>query len=53
MPKAAPDPFSESLNVVLVGSFNPAIFQPEWFVRQKLISADTAWKVGVVSPDVT
>jgi hypothetical protein len=53
MSKPPLDPFSESLNVVFVGSFNPAIFQPEWFVRQKLISAETTWKVVVVSPDVT
>jgi hypothetical protein len=40
--------------VVLVGSLNPAIFHPEWFVRQELISrgeADRAETV-VISPQV-
>lgn len=28
--------------IVLVGSFNPAIFHPEWFARQKLLSPSEA-----------
>ncbi len=30
-------PEAEGLDVVVVGSFNPAIFHPEWFLRQGLI----------------
>jgi hypothetical protein len=49
-----PDPTSEEISVVLVGSLNPAIFHPEWFVRQGLLSlgeADRAETV-VISPQV-
>lgn len=31
---------SEGASIVLVGSFNPAIFHPEWLLRYKLISKD-------------
>lgn len=31
---------SESANIVLVGSFNPAIFHPDWLLRHDLISKD-------------
>jgi hypothetical protein len=31
---------SESASIVLVGSFNPAIFHPEWLLRHSLISED-------------
>ena len=51
----SPMPEFENCSVVLVGSFNPAIFHPEWFVRQGLLPADAvdAAKIAVVSPDVT
>jgi len=35
-----PEPVSEDFNIVLLGSFNPAIFHPEWFVRHGLFSED-------------
>jgi hypothetical protein len=41
-------------SIVLVGSFNPAIFQPEWFVRQGLFSdteSSTA-EIKVVHPQI-
>jgi hypothetical protein len=48
-------PEAEGLEVVVVGSFNPAIFHPEWFLRQDLIgdqdAKDAATKV--VSRNVT
>lgn len=50
-----PEPVSEDFNIVLLGSFNPAIFHPEWFVRHELVGEsvlETA-KVVVVSRDVT
>ena len=28
---------AEGLDVIVVGSFNPAIFHPEWFLRHNLI----------------
>jgi len=31
---------SESASIVLIGSFNPAIFHPEWLLRHGLISED-------------
>lgn len=48
-------PEAEELNVVVVGSFNPAIFHPEWFLRQKLIGDQDAKdaKINVVSSEVT
>lgn len=51
----APMPEFENCSVVLLGSFNPAIFHPEWFVRQGLIGADAVDpdKIKVVSSDVT
>jgi hypothetical protein len=41
--------------VVLVGSFNPKIFQPEWFARQKLLSqaeADAA-EIKIIVPQIS
>lgn len=35
-------PAAEALEIVILGAFNPAIFHPEWFVRQKLISEEEA-----------
>jgi hypothetical protein len=49
-----PDPASEEISLVLVGSWNPAIFHPEWFVRQGLVSrgeADRA-ETAIISPQV-
>jgi hypothetical protein len=37
-----PIPAVEGLEVVMIGAFNPAIFHPEWFLRQKLISEEEA-----------
>lgn len=48
-------PEIEGVSIVLVGSLNPAIFQPAWFAREKLIpqvEADTA-DVKVISPQVS
>ena len=41
--------------MVVVGSFNPAIFHPEWFLRQKLIGDQDAkdGQVKVVSSEFT
>lgn len=45
---------SEAFAVVLVGSFNPAILHPEWFVRNKLVgeSALSSATVNVIASDV-
>jgi hypothetical protein len=44
-------------SIILVGSFNPAIFQPEWFARNDLISEDDAHAgqeaLEVVHPELT
>ncbi|MBI5384797.1 MAG: hypothetical protein HZA90_08915 [Verrucomicrobia bacterium] len=48
-------PDAEEVNCVLVGSFNPGIFHPEWFRRQEILlpaEAEQA-QVRVVTPDVT
>ena len=43
-----------SASIVLTGSFNPAIFQPEWFVRQNLMPAQEGEKaeIKVIAPQV-
>ena len=48
-------PELENCTVVLLGSFNPAIFHPEWFVRMGLLSVGAVDPAGikVVSPDVS
>ena len=48
-------PEAEGLDVVLVGSFNPAIFHPEWFFRQGIVSEQDAKeaKVQDVSGEIT
>lgn len=55
MALAAPDPISETLNIVLLGAFNPAIFHPEWFVRHKLIGESelSRAEVNVISKDIS
>lgn len=48
-------PEGEGLEVGVIGSFNPAIFHPEWFLRQKLIGEEDAKeaRVNVVGSEVT
>ncbi len=48
-------PELEEVSVVLVGSFNPAIFHPVWFAREKLIQQEEADRadVKIVSHDVS
>jgi hypothetical protein len=48
-------PASQGLNIVVRGSFNPAIFHPSWFAKYDLIrsqEADAA-KIVIVNPDVS
>lgn len=48
-------PELDQTSLVLVGSFNPRIFQPSWFVRHGLLaeSEEEAANVQVISNDVT
>jgi hypothetical protein len=48
-------PEAEGLDVVVVGSFNPAIFHPEWFLRHGLIAEEDAKEatVNLVSREVS
>jgi hypothetical protein len=50
-----PKPELEDVNIVLVGSFNPAIFHPVWFAREKLIQQEEADRanIKIVSPEVS
>jgi hypothetical protein len=45
----------DGVSVVLVGSFNPAIFQPGWLARHELVAVDEADApdVQIVSREVT
>ncbi|MEQ1850481.1 MAG: hypothetical protein ABMA01_02705 [Chthoniobacteraceae bacterium] len=53
MSSRAPD--AEEISVVLLGSFNPGIFHPEWFRRQEILLPQEAEeaKLKVLSPEVT
>lgn len=55
MSAATRTPEAEGLDVVLVGSFNPAIFHPEWFFRQGIVTEQDAKeaKVQDVSGEIT
>lgn len=47
---------SEGVHIVLLGSFNPAILQPFWFVANGLVTeevAEAAAELTLVSPDIT
>lgn len=46
-------PRVETLNIVMAGSINPAIFHPDWFIRHQMISEDAATDVAVVSHDIS
>jgi hypothetical protein len=50
-------PDAEGLEVVVIGSFNPAIFHPEWFLGQKFIAEEEAKSseehLNVVGREVT
>lgn len=50
-----PTPQINSSSIVLTGSFNPMIFQPEWFARQGLMPKELveAAKIKVIVPEVS
>lgn len=52
---ATPERYAEAASVVLVGQFNPAIFQPAWFIAEELLPTDLERDVAldVVSPQFT
>src|SRR5215213_1561219 len=49
------NPEQEGLDIVLAGSFNPAIFQPAWFAAQGLIPPHEAEKakIEVISGEIS
>jgi hypothetical protein len=49
------NPEATGSSIVLLGSFNPAIFQPQWFVRQGLISESDAEnaEIKIISPQIS
>jgi hypothetical protein len=49
------DPELNSVSIVLIGNFNPSIFQPYWFSAQGLIAeqAASSAKISVIHPEVT
>lgn len=57
MPVNTPTPGAEGLEVVVIGSFNPGIFHPAWFLHQHIIDQEEAdsqdTKVNVVGREVT
>lgn len=57
MAGSGPIPADEGLEVVILGSFNPGIFHPEWFLHNRLIDQQEAdasdTKINVVGREVT
>jgi hypothetical protein len=49
------EPELSELLIVLVGNFNPTIFQPSWFARHGLITDGAAQsaEISVIHPDIT
>jgi hypothetical protein len=43
----------EARSVVLLGSFNPPIFHPQWFESMALVPSDASSDVELITPDVT
>lgn len=50
-----PDLVVDELSIVLLGAFNPTIFQPMWFASQDLLRGSEAEKakIEIVHPDVS
>lgn len=48
---------SEEVTIVVLGSFNPAIFQPDWFIRKGFIAAEElegdAVDIAVIHQDIS
>lgn len=49
------EPEISGVSIVLVGNLNPAIFNPDWFARHGLLSADEAESsdIAVIHPEIT
>jgi hypothetical protein len=48
-------PEIDNASIVLIGNFNPMIFQPYWFMAQEIFSPDEAnnAKIEVIHPEIT
>lgn len=53
--KMGPKKIVDSCSIVLIGSFNPQIFQPYWFAHHELIQMEEAEKANleVIAKDIT
>lgn len=49
------EPEISGASIVMVGSFNPGIFQPFWFAENKVISEELAAsaQIGLIHPDIS
>jgi hypothetical protein len=49
------EPDLSELSIVLIGNFNPTIFQPSWLARHGLITDGAAQSaaIAVIHPDIT
>jgi len=49
------EPEISAVSIILIGSFNPKIFSPDWFARHGLITEQDAEDadLGIVHPDIT
>jgi hypothetical protein len=48
------EPEFEDVGIVLIGDFNPAIFNPDWLLQNDLVGADAAKRsvIDIIHPDV-
>lgn len=48
-------PEIEGISIVLLGNFNPSIFQPEWFIRNNIIQEKEGHgaDIKIIHPDIT
>lgn len=55
MTKAIKEIYTSEVSIVLLGNFNPIVFQPTWFSSQELLRSGEAEKaeVSIIHPDVT
>lgn len=45
----------EGISIVLLGNFNPSIFQPEWFIKNDIIQEKEGHgaNINIIHPDIT
>jgi hypothetical protein len=49
------EPELEDVSIILLGDFNPPIFNPEWLARHKIVGEQAAFesKINIIHPDIS